>query len=154
MGLILDHSYRNKGGYQLTPSEIRAYQGQSKEESEQEIQSPKAGDGKPSPLRKPSSDETFQKRRKLLLKLVDGTGSEMEEIGATLTKEAALKDIPRRDGAPFTIQRIAEVIIAPERVSSCRPLTSADETLPAYSLSLMLLINYSTTAKLTSFAMA
>jgi len=132
IGLVLDHSYRFRGGYKLTTAELRKYQ------AEQQASDGKVGqqvsDGKHDAEEKqsdrkedaqektkgPSPEEAFHKRRKILLALVGDeaeVGDNGEETNSEL-KRANEKDIPHRNGPPFTLQRLAEVLIAPERVSN------------------------------------
>jgi hypothetical protein len=135
IGLVLDHSFRFRGGYKLTTSELRKYQAQhqasdfqvgqhesdGKHEAEEEASDRKKySQGK---TKGPSPEEAFQKRRKILLALVGTVEVDEAEVGdngAEITREfkrANQKAIPHRDGPPFTLQRLAEVLIAPERVS-------------------------------------
>ena len=123
LGLVLDHSYRYRGGYKLSPAEIRIHAAAVAAQNGNTM-----FDVKP-----PSSEKIFQQRRKRLLALL-GRDSELNEperkaqlefvadsdsslLHNQLTGPPYLGDnAATEDGPPFTIQRIAEVLIAPERV--------------------------------------
>ena len=74
MGLVMDHSYQNQGGYKLSPAELRKFT--------------IAGN-------KANPEAIFQERRQRLITLCHGNG--------------------HREGAPFTLQRMAEVLLSPAR---------------------------------------
>ena len=74
IGLILDHSFKNQGGYKLSPAELRKFTIAGK---------------------KANPEAIFQERRQRLVSLCNG-------------KE-------HREGAPFTLQRMAEVLLSPAR---------------------------------------
>jgi hypothetical protein len=78
IALVLDHSYRQNGGYKLSPAEVRKYQ--------------------------TGAHEIFQQRRCRLMALV-----------VTNNKNGGLKNGNVRNGPPFTIQRLAEVLLSPAR---------------------------------------
>lgn len=139
LSLVLDHSYCTRGGYKLSPAELRihaaavaaqtaasnaiaaaaaAADGGSGGGSEKE-NSPELADLEP-----PSPEKTFlQRKRRLLALLGDDSLSDASEapphsplhhhgpsyLGGGVSEF--------HEGPPFTIQRIAEVLVAPERVS-------------------------------------
>eukprot|EP00529_Nitzschia_sp_RCC80_P004297 CAMPEP_0113503356 /NCGR_PEP_ID=MMETSP0014_2-20120614/34097_1 /TAXON_ID=2857 /ORGANISM="Nitzschia sp." /LENGTH=969 /DNA_ID=CAMNT_0000398311 /DNA_START=149 /DNA_END=3058 /DNA_ORIENTATION=- /assembly_acc=CAM_ASM_000159 len=108
-GIVLDHFYNSRGGYTLSPAEKR------RNES-----SVKKGDGNSGHVAKdnassksedlsgcnrsmPSSEEIYQQRRQRLLQMLNPPKSE--------GRMSFFVD----EGPPFTIQRIAEVLLAPAR---------------------------------------
>jgi hypothetical protein len=124
LGLVLDHSYRYRGGYKLSPAELRIHAAAF---AAQNSAGNTKFDVKPS-----SPEKTFQNRRRRLLALL-GEDSELNEpemksqpeivadddsalLHRQLTGPSILGD-SALDGPPFTIQRIAEVLLVPERVS-------------------------------------
>lgn len=126
LGLVLEHSYRYRGGYKLSPAEIRIHAAAA---AAQNASGNTMIDVKP-----PSPEKIFQQRRRRLLALL---GEDLElnepetksqpEIVADcdsslshhqLTGPSFLGDnAALQDGPPFTIQRIAEVLVVPEKVS-------------------------------------
>ena len=106
IALVLDSFYRSRGGYKLTTAELRKHEVERK-----------AAQGNPEDrdkFKNPSPEEIFQKRRKLLLALV-GTADDDNRNGNP--NQTFTNFIPHREGPPFTIQRLAEVLLSPERVS-------------------------------------
>lgn len=111
--LVLEHSYRCRGGYKLTTDEMRKHKAE-REASEGRVEHL-------SKIEDPSPEEAFQNRRLLLLALV-GT-MEDDEAGFEANRKETNGEskpipavaIPHRDGPPFTIQRLAEVLLSPER---------------------------------------
>ena len=100
LGLVLDHFYRHRGGYKLSPAE--------KLKNETLLASnnfpENSSDGRGIlPL---SSEDVFQQRRQKLLTML-----------LPDTPNHGRKGTPAAEGPPFTIQRIAEVLVSPERVS-------------------------------------
>lgn len=98
IGLVLDHSYRHCGGYKLSPAEKRR----------NEKMSDKGIDEKRKIL---SSEDIFQQRRLRLLNMLQPVSGNVENSSRRLK-------VTPIDGPPFTIQRIAEVLVSPERVST------------------------------------
>jgi hypothetical protein len=86
IGYVLDHSFKYYGGYRLSPAESRRLNQQG--EVTEASTNAKAG-----------SVEVFKQRRQRLISLVH-----CERNGKM-----------ERDGPPFTIQRLAEVLVAPGR---------------------------------------
>jgi len=133
LGLVLDNSYRNRGGYKLSPAELRIHAAAVAAQSaaSNAIALAEAGNGgsekENSPeldLEPPSPEKTFQQRRRRLLALL---GEDSDSSEAVLNSPLHHHPQPGpsylgdgaefQDGPPFTIQRIAEVLVAPERVS-------------------------------------
>ena len=98
IGLVLDHSYRHCGGYKLSPAEKRR----------NGKMSDKGIDEKRKIL---SSEDIFQQRRLRLLTMLQPVSGNVENSSRRLK-------VTPIDGPPFTIQRIAEVLVSPERVST------------------------------------
>jgi hypothetical protein len=111
LGLVLDHFYRHRGGYKLSPAEKRRNQTLSATTSNSSEKT-SSDERRISPQ---SSEDVFHQRRQRLVTML-------------LPDSESSEDGPRRrnlvtsDGPPFTIQRIAEVLVKPERVSMLRPL--------------------------------
>lgn len=138
LGRVLDNSYRNRGGYKLSPAELRIHaaavaaqsaasnaialaegvNGGSEKENSPELE-----------LEPPSPEKTFQQRRRRLLALL-GEDSADTNSEPPSTPQSPLHHQPIaagpsylgdgaefESGPPFTIQRIAEVLLTPERVS-------------------------------------
>ena len=105
LGLVLDHFYQNRGnGYILSPAERRR-----NERIEEKVNKNTKGnnDAKRKLSFLLSSEYVFQQRRqRLMAMLLPKDGEESEE-------------------PPFTIQRIAEVLVAPDRVSIHMVVTSS-----------------------------
>ncbi len=98
LGLVLDHFYQNRGnGYKLSPAEKK----RNDRLAETLIRSDAAmtSDKLSSLL---SSEYVFQRRRQRLMAMLLPSSNEQEK---------------RSEEPPFTIQRIAEVLVAPDRVS-------------------------------------
>jgi hypothetical protein len=94
LGLVLDHFYSKRGGYKLSPSEKRRNANLS------------LGDDKNTRTPPLSPDSVYQQRRQRLL---------------TMLMPPHKREDRQRvfdNGPPFTIQRIAEVLVSPERVST------------------------------------
>lgn len=125
--LVLDHSYRYRGGYKLSPAELKI------NAAADAAQETTAGDTKIDVAR-PSPEKAFLQRRRRLLALLgqDSESSEAETKSQSecvadgdsvlshhvLTGHSYLgNNAGELDGPPFTIQRIAEVLVVPERVS-------------------------------------
>jgi hypothetical protein len=100
IALVLDHSYRRNGGYKLSPAEVRKFQ--------------------------TGADAIFQQRRRRLLELVV-TNNHTDELLVSQqqgsshhhtngTKNGTTQSqVNVRNGPPFTIQRLAEVLLSPVR---------------------------------------
>lgn len=101
LGLVLDHFYQKRGGYKLSPAEKR----QNENNASLNANSDKQDSTAPSQ----SSEYIFQQRRQKLLGMVLGYPDHPDR--ASRLKSAS------SEGPPFTIQRIAEVLVSPERVS-------------------------------------
>lgn len=100
LGLVLDHFYKQRGGYKLAPAEKRRNETLSaSDKSNNEKRIP--------PL---SPDAVFRQRRQ---RLVNVLLPENKVTSATSRQRKSTSS----NGYPFTIQRIAEVLVAPERVS-------------------------------------
>jgi hypothetical protein len=126
IGLVLDHSYRCRGGYKLSPAELRIHA------AAVAAQNSTAGDTKID-VKPPSPEKMFQQRRRRLLALLGQeesseaeTKSQSEFVAegdSALSHHASTgpsylgDNVGQLDGPPFTIQRIAEVLVVPERVS-------------------------------------
>ncbi len=100
--IVLDHFYRNRGGYKLSPAErcrneaLRVY---GVEKATGHLLKSEAM----------SPEEVFHRRRERLVGMLRPNPS--------FDDKTALHQVCH-DGPPFTIQRIAEVLVAPERVST------------------------------------
>jgi hypothetical protein len=100
VAIVLDHFYRNRGGYKLSPAEKRRNETLLANSAEKlsgfslKVQSP--------------MDIFLQRRQKLVDMLLPGS---LVVNGVPVQKSHVA------NGPPFTIQRIAEVLVAPERVS-------------------------------------
>jgi hypothetical protein len=95
LGLVLDHFYSKCGGYKLSPAEKRRNDTMSL-----------GGDNKRNPPL--SSDSVFQQRRQRLLAM----------LLPPHKREGHQRANDNDNGPPFTIQRIAEVLVSPGRVST------------------------------------
>jgi hypothetical protein len=111
LGLVLDHFYRHCGGYKLSPAEKRRNQTLSATTSSNSSEKTPSDERRIPPQ---SSEDVFHQRRQRLVTML-------------LPDFESSEDGPRRrklvtsNGPPFTIQRIAEVLVKPERVSMLRP---------------------------------
>lgn len=97
LGLVLDHFYSKRGGYKLSPSEKRRNATLSLGDNDKSKRTP--------PL---SPDSVFQQRRQRLLTM----------LMPPHKREDRQQRVVYDAGPPFTIQRIAEVLVSPERVST------------------------------------
>jgi hypothetical protein len=169
LGLVLDHSYRNRGGYKLSPAELRIHaaaaasqsaalngmnaNGGSEKENSPELE-----------LEPPSPEKTFQQRRRRLLAQLgeDDCSSDPQSVPQSPSHQQAAATGPGShlgdsaefvSGPPFTIQRIAEVLLTPERVSTVLPC----DPLSLYCCVLIFLSPFRTcsiTSRLTSYVTA
>jgi hypothetical protein len=131
LGLVLDNSYRNRGGYKLSPAELRIHAATAAAQSAASHAVSSGGSEKEnSPeleVEPPSPEKTFQQRKRRLLALLgedDVSSSEQPPSApqsplhhqATAPVPSYLGDDTEfASGPPFTIQRIAEVLLDPER---------------------------------------
>lgn len=100
--IVLDHFYQNRGGYKVSPAE---------KGKKSLIGSSRKIDNDFSVIELPlTPEDIFIQRRQRLVDL-------LQPRPKTPNKAAGHQNMS--DGPPFTIQRIAEVLIAPERVSQC-----------------------------------
>lgn len=135
LGLVLDNSYRNRGGYKLSPAELRIHAAAAAAQSaaSHAVSSGAGSEKENSPeleVEPPSPEKTFQQRKRRLLALLgedDVSSSEQPPSApqsplhhqATAPGPSYLGDDTKfASGPPFTIQRIAEVLLDPERVST------------------------------------
>lgn len=120
VSLVLEHYYKHRGGYKLSPAEKRKYaivvegekgttaSGATEKQSPGSMKGvangvPNAESGKMTLSSSIAEEEIFHQRRQRLLSAL--------EPPAALPSSAWLVD----DGPPFTVQRIAEVLVSPER---------------------------------------
>ena len=103
VAIVLDHFFRNRGGYKLSPAEMR------RNETLHANTADKLNGLSPNghPL---SSRDIFLQRRQKLVDMLLPRPLVIDDIAAETSHVADT-------GPPFTIQRIAEVLVAPERVS-------------------------------------
>jgi hypothetical protein len=147
VALVLEYSYKNRGGYKLSPAEKRRFEvlhqnsmkSSSLDGNKKQHQSPNSRDknhfyGEYS-VNPSQMDFAFTERRMRILQMLGGGRStssssshhHMSEYtsdsGSSLgsTKGSRVYDIAEGrqhcTGPPFTIQRVAEVLLMPERVS-------------------------------------
>lgn len=131
VGLVLDHFYHNRGGYKLSPAEERRHRtldgGGSGITTTMTTESSQwSSDNRLTRHRRDfdedeggSQDRTdtvaagiFQQRRQRLMMMLLPASTQVDS-GSSLRR---LKHTRSSDDPPFTIQRIAEVLISPERV--------------------------------------
>lgn len=110
---VLDQFYR-RSGYKLSPAEkrrnatLRAAQAdESKNDGGTKSDQPGC---KASQLAALSAEEIFQQRRQRLLSMIDAPTPVSMEVKKLPAEQDMLED-----GPPFTVQRVAEVLVAPER---------------------------------------
>jgi len=133
VALVLEYSYKNRGGYKLSPAEKRRF------DVLQNAQN-KLAKEKNSTTNHPSqTDIAFMERRMRLLKMLGGGKSGRSSSSARLisgmysgnasdggfTSDTSIDSLVKRRtgedfanhtyGPPFTIQRVAEVLLMPER---------------------------------------
>jgi hypothetical protein len=116
LDLVLDHWYR-RFGYKLTVAEKRMKFNEGSQTPNTEVGQSFGNDTE----RVSSSTEAvFQHRRQRLLALVQGP---LDAHTGDVTNGVTTIKLPPliEDGPPFTIQRIAEVLVAPEKVSRLMP---------------------------------
>ena len=115
LGLVLDHFYQNCGGYKLSPAEKR----------QNENTTSSIPDKHDSMALNQSPEHIFQQRRQKLLGMVSSHADHPD-------RTFRLKS-PTKEGPPFTIQRVAEVLVSPERVS-LRERQDSRRSPPSYVL--------------------
>jgi hypothetical protein len=98
LGAVLDHFYKHRGGYKLATAEKRRNETLSAIDKSTD-------EKRRSPL---SSEAVFQQRRQRLVNMLLPENHDRSPRRSTVAPS---------DGPPFTIQRIAEVLVSPERVS-------------------------------------
>jgi len=118
LGLVLDHFYHNrKTGYKLSPAEQRRNErlaatvdnkANSNNSTDKDSTKTKTKGDKLSSLL--SSEHIFQQRRQRLMAMLLPSTSHMED-----NQQRRLRRERKCDDPPFTIQRIAEVLVAPDR---------------------------------------
>jgi hypothetical protein len=179
VALVLEYSYKNRGGCKLSPAEKRRFQMFQKQQNQQQQEH-----------HRPTSfmDIAFMERRIRLLKMLGGGKSARGSTSSVtrvmsgsasdggFTSDTSFESVMRKNsggggkdfgtttvaaaapsrwndsGPPFTIQRVAEVLLMPERVSGGRrrlyefmwyltvlqrQLVSCDILLPCYESSII-----------------
>ncbi len=137
VALVLEYSYKHRGGYKLSPAEKRRF------EVLQNANNKLTKDRSSSTYYPSQTDFAFMERRMRLLKMLGGGKSGRSSSAARvvssvsaysgngsdggLTSDTSIDSIARKRsiedftnhsyGPPFTIQRVAEVLLMPERVS-------------------------------------
>jgi hypothetical protein len=112
LGLVLDHFYSKRGGYTLSPSEKRR-------NATLVLGGDKNNKGGTPPL---SPDSVFQQRRQRLLTMLMPPRKKQQQREDRRQRQR-VNDT--NTGPPFTIQRIAEVLVSPERVSTVQMIGNA-----------------------------
>ena len=102
VGIVLDHFYHHRGGYKLSPAEMRRNKTLLTNGMDKEPHSQLTSTSQPL-----SSKQVFLQRRQRLVEML---------LPKLPNGDDAFGDQFHADGPPFTIQRIAEVLVAPERV--------------------------------------
>ena len=132
MQLALDHFYKTRGGYRLSPAEKRrnatllAQSAESENKETKQLGAKQASGGSTETAQSDSlrsalsPEEIFRQRRYRLLHMLEAPTA--ADKGASKNKDGGGKlsgAVPSRsgpdNGPPFTIQRIAEVLVSPER---------------------------------------
>jgi hypothetical protein len=118
LGLVLDHFYHTRGGYKLSPAEKRRNEtltanngGSSVKKLAKNGVSGQENKNNGRNLTPLSSEDVFLQRRQRLMMLLLPASTHPED------SPRRQKIAKKNDDPPFTIQRIAEVLVAPERVS-------------------------------------
>jgi len=131
VALVLEYSYKHRGGYKLSPAEKRRF------EVLQQQANANRGREKNASFLPSQTDVAFMERRMRLLKMLGGGKSARSAVTRVLSGNAsdggfasdtsfdsalrrkASEDFAQSNhyGPPFTIQRVAEVLLMPERVS-------------------------------------
>lgn len=101
VGIVLDHFYLHRGGYKLSPAEKRRNKTLSTNDMDKQTQSQYA-----STSQQLSPKQVFLQRRQRLVEML---------LSKPPNGDNAFGDQYHADGPPFTIQRIAEVLVAPDR---------------------------------------
>mmetsp|Transcript_17408 Transcript_17408/g.49112 ORF Transcript_17408/g.49112 Transcript_17408/m.49112 type:complete len:1108 (-) Transcript_17408:113-3436(-) len=112
IGLVLDHYYRRRGGYRLSPAEklrIATLEAKNKNDGiNSNDNNNNSSNGHRDPRYALSPEAIFQQRReRLLLMLISSEPDRDGWMGKPRGEHTK--------GPPFTIQRIAEVLLHPER---------------------------------------
>jgi hypothetical protein len=114
LGLVLDRWYKSRGGYKLSFAEQKRsrvsgnHTSSSMEKADSNTVPTTSGDnGKEGR----SAEVIFQQRKHRLMNML---GPRLDSKDTESSKTPA-ENVPDDDGPPFTIQRIAEVLLAPER---------------------------------------
>ncbi len=130
VALVLEYSYKHRGGYKLSPAEKRRF------EVLQQTSPTRSGgvEKSASSFHPNQTDVAFMERRMRLLKMLGGGKSGRSSAGRVASSDGGFTsdtsfdgaarrkssdDYPQnsRYGPPFTIQRVAEILLMPERVS-------------------------------------
>ena len=123
--LVLDHYYYNRGGYKLSPLEKRIYDivAENNDATKDLPDNHESSAAATDPVR--NSEEVFQKRKKRLLEMLgkycNAVASDHENSDIEKGSTVALlhsRDNTKSFFPPFTIQRLAEVLMEPERYYS------------------------------------
>jgi hypothetical protein len=156
VALVLEYSYKNRGGYKLSPAEKRRFQIFQKQQNPH-TQQQQQQQQQHQQQHHPTSfmDIAFMERRIRLLKMLGGGKSAARSTSSVtrvmsggsasdggFTSDTSFESVMRKNsgsggkefvattvavaapsrvndsGPPFTIQRVAEVLLMPERVSS------------------------------------
>jgi hypothetical protein len=115
LGLVLDHFYHTRGGYKLSPAERRRKDTLAEPfyaTNENHQSNSDDANKKLTPL---SPEDFYLERREKLMMMLLLPGGSSQADGVSNHHDESFDP-------PFTIQRVAEVLIAPERVSDdCQP---------------------------------
>jgi PPP4R2 len=104
---VLDFYYQNRGGYKLSPAEKRKYSLAGMVGAHLTNQEKHSSNHPP----EWTADEIFQNRKKHILDMLGRyCDTNMEQRGTTMSPATVGDMLP-----PFTVQRIAEVLMEPER---------------------------------------
>ncbi|CAJ1952408.1 unnamed protein product [Cylindrotheca closterium] len=93
LAIVLDHFYRHRGGYK--PSATEKVVKWNDEEKKAQAQ---------------PAEAVYQQRRQRLLNMLESS-----DTGVSFRRQEAVVGSTTSSGAPFTIQRIAEVLLSPDR---------------------------------------
>ena len=130
VALVLEYSYKHRGGYKLSPAEKRRFE-------VLQLANASRGKDRNATFHPSQTDVAFMERRMRLLKMLGGGKSARSVASRVLsgnasdggfTSDTSFDSAVRRKtmdefsqtnhyGPPFTIQRVAEVLLMPERVS-------------------------------------
>uniref|UniRef100_A0A7S3L3B8 Uncharacterized protein n=1 Tax=Amphora coffeiformis TaxID=265554 RepID=A0A7S3L3B8_9STRA len=104
-GSVLDHFFQNRGGYKLSPAERRR---NSTVVSSNKTEGDKAMSESTENGGTQTAEEVFKKRKQRLLNLLGDSDETTKNSGTVATPQYI-------SGPPFTVQRVAEVLLTPER---------------------------------------